>query len=64
MGLGSNAVIKVIVGKTEKIFTDLYKAKSYYTRMFRQGREPKIIRISEREKTIPDNCEDMGASDG
>ena len=57
IGYGSNATIKVVTGNTEKIFTDLYKAKSYYIRLFKMGKDPRIVRISEREKPMPTSAE-------
>jgi len=53
MGLGSNAVIKIVTDKTEKVFTDFGKAKAYYVRLFKQGKEPRIVRVSERERSLP-----------
>jgi hypothetical protein len=55
IGLGSNATIKIVTEKSEKVFTNLYKAKAHYVKLFKQGKHPRIVRIGEREKSLPVN---------
>jgi len=45
--------IKVVTETTEKVFTDLLKAKKYFMKLFKDGLNPKIERVGERPVSKP-----------